>query len=423
MSAELIQRLVSDSGMRVVLERIPHVRSCSIGVWVNRGSRHEPVEKIGISHLLEHMVFKGTSRRDVKEIANSIESVGGSLDAFTSREFTCFHAKVLDEYADYAIDVLSDLIDSPSLEPEQLSREKQVVYEEIRNMEDTPDDLIHQLYSETIWGEEPLGYPLLGTYETVGGIAREDLLGFLKREYIARNIVVSVAGNIDYDRITATVGEKFAFAGNRNGSGPAVAVPGGIGALREPVRRHFSRTCQQAHLCLGAKGLSHSDPLRYAFLLLSNIVGGGMSSRLFQRVREEEALAYVVYSFQQFYRDSGVFGVYAGVEPSRSEHTVEVIRREFRDILRDGVRDDELEGAKNQLKGQLVLGLESTTTRMFRLASYELNEEPYQPIDDVIRKVQDVSRDDLAKVAGMILDPDRLFVVSLGPDGDGNSAD
>ncbi len=420
MSAEQVKHLKTESGMRIVLERIPHVRSCSIGVWVNRGSRHEPVEKVGISHLLEHMVFKGTSRRDVKEIANSIESVGGSLDAFTSREFTCFHAKVLDEYTDYALDVLADLIDSPCVAEDQLSREKQVVYEEIRNMEDTPDDLIHQLYSETIWGGGPLGYPLLGTYETVEAIGRDDLLGYLTCEYQARNIVISVAGNIDFDSIEATIRQKFGFAAARNGNG-AHGTPVDSNTVSGPVNRHFSRSCQQTHLCLGALGLSHSDPRRYAFLLLSSIVGGGMSSRLFQRVREEEALAYVVYSFQQFYRDSGVFGVYAGVDPSRREHAIDVIRQEYDKILQHGVTGDELQGAKNQLKGQLVLGLESTTTRMFRLANFELNDEVYQPIDDVITNIEAVRREDLSDIAKLVLDPESMYVVSLGPDGEEES--
>ena len=218
---------------------------------------------------------------------------------------------MLDEYAGYAVDVLSDLIDSPTMQEEQLSREKQVVYEEIRNMEDTPDDLIHQLYSETVWGEGPLGYPLLGTYETVDSIGRTDLLSYLKQEYTARNLVVSVAGNIDYDAIVETIREKFAFAEGRDG-GPTVRGQGNGSPINEPVQKHFTHNCQQAHLCLGTLGMAHSDPRRYAFLLLSNIVGGGMSSRLFQRVREVEALAYVVYSFQQFYRDNGLYGVYAG---------------------------------------------------------------------------------------------------------------
>jgi len=420
-SIEQVKHLTTESGLRIVMERIPHVRSCSLGVWINRGSRHEPLENVGISHLLEHMVFKGTSRRDVKEIANSIESVGGSLDAFTSREYTCFHAKVLDEYCDFALDVLADLIDTPCLAEDQLAREKQVVYEEIRNMEDTPDDLIHQLYSETIWGGGPLGYPLLGTYETVESIGGEDLRRYLTGQYTARNMVISVAGNIDFGAVEATIRDKYAFTAARNGNGaPAAAADSQTASV--PVRRHFSRACQQTHLCLGSLGMSHSDPRRYAFLLMSSIVGGGMSSRLFQRVREEEALAYVVYSFQQFYRDMGVYGVYAGVEPSRSEHAVEVIRQEYANILSQGVTAEELEGAKNQLKGQLVLGLESTTTRMFRLANFELNEEPYQPIDDVIANIQTVSLEDVADIAAQVLDPDSQYVVSLGPDSESDSA-
>jgi predicted Zn-dependent peptidase len=412
---ENVKRSMTGSGMRLILERIPHVRSCSIGVWINRGSRHEWPAKVGISHFLEHMVFKGTSRRSAREIANSIEAVGGSLDAFTSREYTCFHAKVLDENIGFAIDVLSDLIESPTMADDQMEREKQVVYEEIRNMEDTPDDLIHQLYSETIWGDGPLGYPLLGTYETVGALQRQDVLDYLNHEYTAPNLVVSLAGNFEFEPIIDLLQSRFAFAANRTGNGGIVRSESSPGNGSGPATRHLVRDCQQTHLCLGTVGLAHADPRRYAFLLLSNILGGGMSSRLFQRVREEEALAYVVYSFQQFYRDSGVFGVYVGVEPRQRDRVIQVIREEYEDILKNGVSPEELTNSKNQLKGQLVLGLESTTTRMFRLANFEVNGEVYQPIDEVISRVQEVSPEDIAEVAGIILDPGKLYCVTLGP--------
>ena len=208
---EDVRRIVGDGGMRIMLEHIPHVRSCSLGVWVNRGSRHEPVDKIGISHFLEHMMFKGTSRRTAKQIASAIESVGGSIDAFTGREYTCFHARVLDEYVELALDVLSDLVDSPTMSEENIKREKLVVYEEIRNMEDTPDDMIHQLYSQAIWGDDPLGYPLLGTYETVESLKRAQMLDYLHREYIAPNFVIALAGNINFDYTLDIICDKFSF--------------------------------------------------------------------------------------------------------------------------------------------------------------------------------------------------------------------
>jgi len=411
---ENVQRIVEENGMRMVLERIPHVRSCSIGVWLTRGSRHEPPDKIGISHFLEHMVFKGTSKRNAKEIATAIESVGGSLDAFTGREYTCFHAKVLDEYVELAVDVLSDLINSPTISEENLQREKQVIYEEIRNMEDTPDDLIHQLYSETIWGDNPLGYPLLGTYQTVAALKRDDILEYLHQNYIAPNLVISLAGNVDFNSTIDIIREKFSFLSSRSTAGDD-EIPTPPGEPRRAVNRHLNRDCQQTHLCLGTASFSHSDARRYALLLLSNIVGGGMSSRLFQRVREEEALAYVVYSFQQFYLDTGLFGVYVGTEPSKREKTLRVIREEYAKLLEEPVSEQELNHAKNQLKGQLMLGLESTTTRMFRLANFEINRESYQKVDEVLAKINAVTPEDITAVARIILNPENLCSVSLGP--------
>jgi predicted Zn-dependent peptidase len=414
---EDVRRIVGDGGMRVMLERIPHVRSCSLGVWLSRGSRHEPMDKIGISHFLEHMVFKGTSRRTAKQIASAVASVGGSIDAFTGREYTCFHARVLDEYVELALDVLSDLIDSPTMSEENIEREKLVVYEEIRNMEDTPDDMIHQLYSQAVWRDDPLGYPLLGTYETVESLERAQMLDYLHREYIAPNFVITLAGNINFDCTLDLICNKFSFLANR----PAGGMNGFKAMLARdiddftPVTRHLNRDCQQTHLCLGTVSFAHADPRRYALLLLSNIIGGGMNSRLFQRVREEEALAYVVYSFQQFYVDTGLYGVYMGTEPSRRDRTIGVVQDEYHKFLKEGVTEEELQHAKNQLKGQLLLGLESTTTRMFRLANFELNNESYLPVDEVIRKIEAVSPDEIHEVARVILDPERICSVSLGP--------
>ena len=415
---EDVRRIVEDNGMRILLERIPHVRSCSVGVWISRGSRHEPPDKIGISHFLEHMVFKGTPRRSAREIASSIESVGGSIDAFTGREYTCFYAKVLDEYVDLAVDVLSDLVHEPTLTQENIEREKNVVYEEIRNMEDTPDDLIHQLYSQAIWGDSPLGYPLLGTYQTVGGLETADIRKYLNSHYVAPNLVVSLAGNIDYAATLEILRRNFDFLDDRSSDGDGCSPGQEATEDFQPRSQHLERDCQQTHLCLGTVSFAHSDPRRYALLLLSNIVGGGMSSRLFQRVREEEALAYVVYSFQQFYIDTGLYGVYIGTEPKQRERAIAVVREEYTRLLDEGVNDQELDHAKNQLKGQLLLGLESTTTRMFRLANFEINEEGYQSADEVIRRIEAVNAESLHEVASLILDPDRICIVSLGPNHD-----
>ncbi|OGF98330.1 MAG: hypothetical protein A2Z86_06685 [Candidatus Glassbacteria bacterium GWA2_58_10] len=414
---ENVRRIVESNGMRIVLEHIPHVRSCSIGVWVSRGSRHEPADKIGISHFLEHMVFKGTGRRSAKQIASDIESVGGSIDAFTGREYTCFHARVLDEYVELAVDVLSDLVADPTVAEENIEREKHVVFEEIRNMEDTPDDMIHQLYSRALWGDDPLGYPLLGTYETVESLKRADVLDYLHNQYSASNFVISLAGNIDVSATVELIRDKFSFLSSRSGNGGGKTTNSSLidPERFKPESRHLDRDCQQTHLCLGTVSFAHSDPRRYALLLLSNIIGGGMSSRLFQRVREEEALAYVVYSFQQFYVDTGLYGVYVGTEPSQRDRTIAIVHEEYKKILDQGVNEEELLHAKNQLKGQLLIGLESTTTRMFRLANFEINGEGYQPVDRVIEKINSAGPEDIRRVAELILDPRRICSVSLGP--------
>jgi predicted Zn-dependent peptidase len=285
-------------------------------------------------------------------------------------------------------------------------------------MEDAPDDLVHQLYSETVWGKLPLGYPLLGTYETVRSLQSDDIREYLNSEYIAPNIVVSVAGNLNYEATLELIRRNFAFLDSRSTT-PA-GGNGHHGGLNldtfKPVVRHLARECQQTHICMGTVSFAHSDPRRYALLLLSNILGGGMSSRLFQRVREDEGLAYVVYTFQQFYRDAGLYGVYVGTEPSQRGRAMDVVADEFGTLLSEGVDEQELEHAKNQLKGQLLIGLESTTTRMFRLANFELNGEGYQPVDKVIDRIESVTPEHIRQVAKVILDPDRQFAVSLGPE-------
>jgi len=413
LQSRLINRTVLPNEIRVLSEKIPHVRSCAIGVWVTRGSRHESEETLGIYHLLEHMVFKGTEKRTAKDIAYQLESVGGSLNAFTEHEYTCYHARILDEHLNLALELISDLLLNSVFDEHELEKEKQVVFEEMKNLQDTPDEMVHQLFRESIWGDGPLGRSGLGTDETISAITAQVLREHIGNEYSSNRLVVAVAGNVDHQELVDSIGNYFDLPGP-NGRSSAdetdVDVP-----LQDPTQAHFTSDISQTHLCMGTVTFSHSHRLRFPLLVLNSALGGGMSSKLFQTIREREGLAYSVYSFQQFYEDTGFGGTYVGVEPVNVERTVDLVLTEYRDVLKNGLAQEELDGSKNQLIGQLMIGLESTNARMYRLAGYELNGEDFLSMDEVIRRVKDVSMDHIKEVAQIALAPERLWRVSLGP--------
>jgi predicted Zn-dependent peptidase len=400
------------NGIRVLTEAIPGVRSVSVGVWVRQGAAHERPEVTGASHLLEHMVFKGTRQRTPREIAMELERLGGSLDAFTSREHTSYQARILSEHLPQALDVLSDLVLEPLLRPEDLELEREVVLEEIATVEDTPDDQVFELHGEALWSDHPYGRSILGSRASVEGMAVETLRGIHTARYRQGDLIVAAAGHLDHQAIVDIVGDRFGHLpqGDRSGTefaDPELDVPGS--------EEWVPRDSAQSHIVFGIRTPRRAAPERFPLILLSAAFGGGMSSRLFQRVREELALAYTVYSFQSFYSRAGVSGVYVGTRPEWSDRAVEAIREEFGLLAREGLPEEELRAVKDQVKGQLMLSLESTSSRLYRLAGFALYDQPHLSLDELLQRIEDVTPDEVAAVAARWFDPDRQVLLRLGP--------
>jgi len=409
-----IYRTVAPNGVTVLSEREPNVRSVALGVWIRTASAHELRPKMGVSHLLEHMVFKGTERRTAQEIALSLESRGGSLDAYTSRDSTAYHARVLDADLPRALDVITDIVRRPALRDSDLSLERQVVLEEISTVEDTPDDEVFDRTYETMWPTHPYGFQILGTRETVGALSTGDLKQLHSSAYFPGNCVIAAAGNLTHDALLAEVERQGWFEGDGAASRtPPAVIP--VPPAIKAATKQFEKDTAQTHVVFATDTVPYADRRKYALLVISNVFGGGMSSRLFQRIREELGLAYAIYSFTSFYRGVGMTGVYVGTQPARAEKAVEAIRGEFARMAQDGLRGEALEDAKQQTLGQLMLSLESPTARMYRLASTAVYSEPYRSLDDVLRTVEALTADEVSAVAREFFDPDRQTVVSLGP--------
>jgi len=403
------------NGVTVLSERVPAVRSAAVGVWVRSASAHESRGKMGVSHLLEHMVFKGTERRSAQDIALALESRGGSLDAYTSRDTTAFQARVLDADLPRALDVITDLVRRPVLRDKDLELERNVVLEEINMLDDTPDDQVFDLASAALWPEHPYGFSIIGTRESVSALSTADLKQLHRRAYVPGNCVIAAAGNLDHERLLDELDKQGWFewdGGREKGDGPKAApVPPGV---RGGESRHAKDTTQ-THIVLMTDTVPYADPRKYALLVLSNVFGGGMSSRLFQRVREELGLAYAIYAFTTFYREMGVAGVYVGTQPKTAEQAVAAIREEFVKVAREGLTGPALADAKQQTQGQVMLSLESPAARMYRLAGFPLYGEPYQSLDDVLATLAGLSEAEVASVAREFFDPKRQRVVWLGP--------
>ena len=413
--ANSFRRTVLPNGLTVLSEQMPGVRSVAFGAWVRAASIHEPRALMGVSHLLEHMVFKGTARRSDRQIALELEALGGSLDAYTSREHTVYQARVLDEHLDVAADVIGDFVFSPLLRRSDLELERKVVLEEIGMVDDTPDDLVFELHGEALWGSHPYGYPILGTRDTVSSLSTDDLEALHRRAYHPRQLVVVAAGNVEHDALLATL-ERTGWT-SRDASDEAPApVPTPV--AEAPSRRHVERDGVQTHIVVGSTTVAHQDPRRHAVVLLSSLLGGGMSSRMFQRVREELGLAYAVYTFQSFHADVGTHGVYVGTSPDTARQALDAIREELATVAANGLPADEIAMGKSQLKGQLTLSLESVSSRMYRCASVELYGEPYRTLDEMLAQVDAVTEEQVADVAREFFDPARQTVVSLGPGDD-----
>ena len=407
-----LRRTVLDNGLTVLSERVSGVRSVAFGAWVRAASIHEARERMGVSHLLEHMVFKGTERRSAHEIALSLEQLGGSLDAYTAREHTSYQARVLDEHLGQAADVIADLVFSPSLRAEDLKLERKVVLEEISMVDDTPDDLVFELHNEALWGSHPYGYSILGTRDSVSSLGVRELKALHDHAYHPANIVVAAAGNLEHEALVDTL--------QRTGWGdPQPRDHGPLATIRPepaaPSVRHVDRDGAQTHVVLGSATVPYNDPRRHAIVLVGVLLGGGMSSRLFQRVREELGLAYSVYGFQSFHVDTGMHGVYVGTAPATAKQAVEAINEELARVAREGLSRSDLASAKSQLKGQLTLSLESPSSRMYRAAGTELYGEPFRTLDETLALIEQITQDDVAAVAREFFAPERQTILSLGP--------
>jgi predicted Zn-dependent peptidase len=407
-----LRRTILSNGLTVLSEFIPGVRSVALGAWVRAASIHEPRDRMGVSHLLEHMVFKGTRSRSAKAIALSLEVLGGSLDAYTAREHTSYQARVLDEHLDQAADVIGDLLFRPLLRSADLKLERKVVLEEISMVEDTPDDVVFELHNEAMWGAHPYGYSILGTRDTVAALGVRELRELHERAYHPPQLVVAASGNVEHDRLLDAL-DRTGW-GTVDG-GNAAPLPAVAPVAATPSYRHVQRDITQTHIVFGSRTVPYNDSRRYALTLVSMLLGGGMSSRLFQRVREELGLAYSVSTFQNFHVDTGMHGVYVATAPETAVDAASAIRDELASVAALGIPAEELEAAKGQLKGQLTLSLEGVTSRMYRAAAVELYGQPFRPLDEVLAAVDAISDEVVAEVCRDYFDPRAQTVLSLGP--------
>ena len=407
------------NGIRVVTEEIPYVRSVSVGVWVNVGSRDENERNNGISHFIEHMVFKGTKRYSIQQIARSLESVGGYLNAFTSKEHTCFYARTLDEHLPKAVDVLSDLVQHPLIEKKELEKEKSVVLEELKNIEDDPDDLIHDYLDEHVYYKHPLGFPVIGRAENIRSFNKEDLLVYCHRHYASNRLVVAAAGNLKHEALVELV--RGCFRSNHvNGASPRRSL---VTKSTKGSTLVFERPISQAHVCLGTIGYSVKSRNRFPMLVLNTLLGEGMSSRLFQNIREKYGFAYSVYSFANLLSDTGSFGVYIGTDKQNIDNSIELIHKELDRLRSKPVGAAELKRTKAQLKGTMMLSLESMSSRMMRLGSGEMYLGEFVPLNAILRKVEAVDAGDVMDLANQLFRLENFSTIIFKPSAGTATAD
>jgi len=403
------QKTTLPSGIRVVSECISGIRSISVGVWVDVGSRHESPPESGLSHYIEHMVFKGTKHRSARQIADSLESIGGSLNAFTTRENTCFTARILDEHLPQAMDVLADITCHPTISRTNLIREGMVICEEIKESLDNPADHVHDLFAQTFWGEQPLGQPIMGTIDNIRQMTRRQMLNYKEQHYRSRSVIVAAAGAVSHRKLERLTRDLFSFP-EADPTQPEAAV------YRDGQNRYVeSNDTAQTHLCLGFPGFAYAAPKRMALMVLNTYFGGGMSSVLFQKVREQKGLAYSIYSYPDFYRDSGLFGIYLSTDAARLKQAYEIVLTECRRMKRRKLTSSALDKVKAQIKGHMMLGLESTSNRMHRLGRMELMMERFQPLRETIREIEKVTPGEVSETANLLFDENRLAVTVLGP--------
>ncbi len=405
----MVVRDVLDNGLRLITETMPHVRSVTIGVWLMRGSRHESDERGGIAHFVEHMLFKGTDSRSAEDIAQSIDSIGGQLDAFTAKEYASYYIKVLDEHLPLAVDLLADIVRRPAFAPAEIEREKKVILEEIKMVEDTPDDLVHELFTQHFWEGHPLGRPILGSKETVEALTQDTLREYFRGAYVAQNMIISAAGNLDHARVRELVDGAFgdlASTGAPLSTDPPRVVP-------QVITR--SKDLEQSHLCLGTNSYPQNHDDRYVSYIMNTVLGGSMSSRLFQNVREKRGLAYAVFSGLSAYRDAGNITIYAGCSNEAVGEVIDLCVEELRGMKRSPVPEAELRRAKDHLKGSLMLSLENTASRMSHLARQEIYFDRHFGLDETLNGVELVTDVDVQRVAEDLFSNGSLAATVLGP--------
>lgn len=405
----MYQKDVLPNGIRVITEKIPHIRSASIGVWVNAGSGYEDERMNGTSHFIEHMLFKGTTKRTAHEIAEAVDKIGGHISAFTTREYTCYYLKVTHQYIDFALELLSDMFLNSLFDEDEIEKEKMVVREEIKMYEDTPDELIHDLFIRTAWKNHPLGQPVIGREEVVSSLTREMVLDFFKRHYIPQWIVIAAAGAVEHEKILDL---SYRFFGSMCGKGNDPKLP------PPSIQKGLfveERNLEQIHLCLGGEGLPYASEDRFSLYLLNAILGGSMSSRLFDEIREKRGLAYSVYSYQSSHKDGGLFVTYVGTNPKVYLQVISLILKELTRLKMEKIDDDEIKKAKEQVKGGIILGLEDTGNCMSRIAKQEIYFGRYFEVDEILRNIDMVRPEDIQELASRLFQDEHLSLASIGP--------
>jgi predicted Zn-dependent peptidase len=404
----MINKSILDNGIRVITERMPYASSVSIGIWVANGTRHEPRASNGIAHFIEHLLFKGTDRRSSLEIAREMDSVGGVLNAFTSREYVCYYAKVLDKFLPKAVDILTDIFLFSTFDAEEIEKERRVVLQEINMMEDTPDDMIHDLFHQHFWEGHPLGMSILGDAESVSGLSRDGIIDYKNQMYRGDDIIITAAGNLTHEELILLLKDHLSVIPAGNGRNDS-ALP-----LYQRRMELVEKDLEQMHVCLGLKGVHQSHPRRYDAFVMNAILGGSMSSRLFQEVREKSGLAYSVYSYIASHADAGSLVVYAGTSPDNSSQLLEIVLKELVRFKDEPVSETQLDGAREQLKGNLLLSLETSDNRMSRLAKNEIYFGGTLPFSEIMEGFDRVSSESIQQVAHELLDNSTLTLVMLG---------
>jgi len=410
----MFAKSVLDNGIRIVSHEMPEHRSVSLGIWVETGSRHETDEQNGISHFIEHLLFKGTERRSAAQIAEEMDAVGGVINAFTSKEHTCYYAKVLDENLPLAIDLLTDIFLHSSFDAEEIERERSVILQEISQTEDTPDDYVHDLFSLDFFKNHPIARPICGREATVANFQRKDFVKFFKSRYRPRRVIVSAAGHFSHDALVKEIGARLSAARDGVDGKPAVRLEGEtVPEMGSGVFPHV-KSLEQAHLCLGVPGIHQAHPKRYAAYVLTTLLGGGMSSRLFQEIREKRGKAYSVYSFSTSYKDVGYLGVYAGTSVESTEEVVELIVKELQKLAAGQMTNEELKRTQGQLVGSMMLGLESTDSWMSHIARNEIYFGRTVTTDEICQRIRSVSRDEVIELASALFRSDGMTLTLLG---------